>query len=52
MKMYTKQELVIALKEVGLKKNDTVFVNTELYKFGVLDGVKKRKIILKYFLMP
>ena len=49
MKMYTKQELVIALKEVGLKKNDTVFVNTELYKFGVLDGVKKKEDYFKIF---
>ena len=49
MKIYTKQELVIALKKVGLKKKDTIFVNPELYKFGVLQDIKNKEDYFKIF---
>ena len=48
MKKYTLIDLNNALKEVGLKKGQTVFVCPEIYKFGELDDVKNINIFKKY----
>ena len=37
MKSYNKNDILKSLKNIGIKKGDLVFVNSEIYKLGVLD---------------
>ena len=50
MERYNKRDIVSAFKKVGLKKGDTIFVNPELYKFGILEksnNIQEFRIIQK-----
>ena len=38
MKSYSKNDILKSLKNIGVKKGDLVFVNSEIYKLGVLDN--------------
>lgn len=42
MKTYSSKDLYLALKRVGLRKGDTVYINPEIYKLGNLKDAKKR----------
>ena len=50
MKRYNKIDIVSSLKKVGLKKGDTIFVNPELYKFGILEKSNNKKYFFKTYL--
>ena len=39
---YSKKDIINSLKKVGLKKNDTVYLSFELYKFGNLKEAKSK----------
>ncbi len=37
---YSKKDILISLKKIGIKKKDTIFVNPEIYKFGLYKDAK------------
>ncbi len=45
MNIYSKNDIVKSLVKVGIKKSDTIFVNPEIYKFGIYRDSKN----LNYF---
>ena len=51
---YNKRDIFNSLKKVGLKKNDIIFVNPELFKFGKIADINDKnqyyEIFLKFIL--
>lgn len=50
MKIYTKQDIYKTLKKIGLKKGDTIFVNPEFFRFGILKEAKNKRIFFNIYL--
>ena len=46
---YSKKDIINSLKKVGLKKNDTIYLSFELYKFGNLKEAKSKNDYYKSF---
>ena len=49
MRHYSQNEIEIALKKVGLKKNQIIYINPEIYKFGLFKGAKNKNQYFKIF---
>lgn len=49
MKKFNKKDIISALKKVGLKRGQIVYINHELFKFGNLYEAKNRKHYFKIF---
>ena len=47
---YSQQDLILALKNTGLKKGDIILVSTELFKLGKLKGVNTKEEYSKIIL--
>lgn len=49
MNSYSKEDILKSLKKLGIKKGDTIFVNPEIYKFGVYNDAIKNEDYFKDF---
>ena len=49
MKTYTKKDIEKALKKTGLKKGQIVYINPEIYRFGILKDAKNKEQYFKIF---
>ena len=49
MKNYNRGNIKISLKKLKLKKNDLIYVNPEIYKFGNMDDARNRNDYYKAF---
>ena len=49
MKKYNKKNIIDALKKVGLKKGQIVYINPELFRFGNLYEAKNKNHYFKIF---
>ena len=49
MQKYSEKEIEIALKKVGLRKNQIIYINPEIYKFGILKEAKNKNDYFKIF---
>tara|TARA_B100001057_G_C22755606_1_gene913628 strand:- start:577 stop:1371 length:795 start_codon:yes stop_codon:yes gene_type:complete len=49
MKIYTVNDIRKAIKNVGIKKNDTVFIFPETYKFGILENIQFHSKVYEVF---
>ena len=49
MKKYNKKEIISALKKVGLKKGETIYINHKLFKLGNLYEAKNKNHYYKIF---
>ena len=47
---YTKKDILKSLLKVGLKKNDLVYINPELFNFGIMKDAKNKEDYYKTFL--
>ena len=45
MKLFKEEDILEAIKKVGIISGDNVFINTEIYKFGLLENINKHKKI-------
>ena len=49
MNSYSEKNIETALKNVGLKKGQVVYINPEIYKFGILKEAKNKNDYFKIF---
>ena len=49
MQKYSINDLEIGLRKVGLKRGQIVYINSEIYKLGVLKEAKNKKDYFKIF---
>lgn len=49
MNYYSEKHIDIALKKVGLKKGQIIYINPEIYKFGILKEAKNKNDYFKIF---
>ncbi len=49
MKFYNEKDIEIALKKVGLKKNQIIYINPEIYKFGILKEAQNKNDYFRIF---
>jgi aminoglycoside 3-N-acetyltransferase len=49
MKEYNTDEIKKALIKIGLKKNDNIFINPEIYRLGNLAGINRSEDLFKIF---
>ena len=49
MKTYTKTDIEKALRKTGLKRGHIVYINPEIYRFGVLKDAENKEQYFKIF---
>jgi aminoglycoside N3'-acetyltransferase len=49
MKTYTVNDIRKSIRKVGIKKDDTVFIFPETYKFGILENIQFHKKVYEIF---
>jgi aminoglycoside 3-N-acetyltransferase len=49
MKIYTVNDIKRSIKKVGIRKNDTVFIFPETYKFGILEDIQFHNRVYEIF---
>lgn len=49
MKYYKIDDIENAVRKVGIKKDDTIFINPEIYKFGILESTDINNRVYEYF---
>lgn len=49
MKIYTISDIKNALKKIGIKRGDTIFIFPETYKFGILENINQQNKMYEVF---
>ena len=47
--MLTKTEFIKSLREIGLKKGDTVFIQSDLFRVGLIENAKNPNDICDFY---